>query len=109
LWLLVASPFVLLAAATGNSGDWIELAQGILSFAALTYAVLLSFLVLAFANGGIASGSKRCSDLATPTRPHQHRHWLSYTPRRVPTATLTLNPVNAHLSTTQVVTARRRL
>ena len=39
LWLLVASPFVLLAAAAGNPGNWIELAQVILSFAALTYAV----------------------------------------------------------------------
>jgi hypothetical protein len=50
LWMLIASPFVLLAAATGNSNDWPELLQVLLSFATLTYAVLLPFLVLAFAN-----------------------------------------------------------
>ena len=50
LWLLIASPFVLLAVATGNNADWLELIQVLLSFATLTYAVLLPFFVLAFAN-----------------------------------------------------------
>jgi hypothetical protein len=50
LWLLVASPFVLLASAAGNTGDWIELAQILLYFGGATYTVVVSFLVLAFAN-----------------------------------------------------------
>jgi len=88
LWLLVASPFVLLASATGNSVDWIELAQVILSFAALTYAVLLSFVVLAFANGFyrlrlIALLRLSDADAASPIPPLVFTH----APERVPTAT----------------------
>jgi len=88
LWVLIVSPFFLLAAATGSGGDWIELAQAILSFAALTYAVLLSFLVLALANGFYRQrliALLRLSDAAAalPTPP------LVFTvaPERVPTAT----------------------
>jgi len=88
LWVLVASPFALLAAAAGNPGDWTELAQVILSFAALTYAVLLAFLVLAFANGFyrlrlIALLRLSDADAASPIPPLVFTH----APERVPTAT----------------------
>jgi hypothetical protein len=88
LWLLVASPFVLLASAAGNSGDWTELAQALLSFAGMTYAVVLSFLVLAFASGFYRLRLitlLRFSDAASalPTPPPV----FTDAPQRVPTAT----------------------
>jgi hypothetical protein len=88
LWLLAASPFVVLAVAAGNPGDWTELAQVILSFAALTCAVLLTFLVLAFANGFyrqrlITLLRLNDSDTALPALPTA----LTDAPQPVPTAT----------------------
>ena len=50
LWLVIVSPFFLLAQLGGAHAEWLELVQAVLVLAGLTLAVVLPFLVLSFAN-----------------------------------------------------------
>jgi hypothetical protein len=52
LWLVVSAPFFIIAwVSSRGEAPWLEFVQTIVAFAALTFGMILPYLVLAFANG----------------------------------------------------------
>jgi hypothetical protein len=51
-WMLIAAPFLIVLSVMSHVGpSWLEVILALLAFAGLTFAVVLPFLILAFANG----------------------------------------------------------
>jgi hypothetical protein len=70
LWLVISAPFYLMALiSSGGRAAWLEFAQIILAFAALTFGMVLPFLVLAFANGLFRERLKNLLHLRPTTPP----------------------------------------
>ena len=70
LWLVISAPFFVIAlVSSGGEAPWLEFVGFILAFAALTFGVILPFLVLAFANGFFRERLKQLFHLGEATCP----------------------------------------
>jgi len=69
LWVLISAPFFVFAVVASGGGEWLEFLQAILAFVGLTFAMLLPFLVLAFAIGLYRERLKELLHLSAATPP----------------------------------------
>jgi len=49
-WLVIAGLFAIVAAASGNVGEWLDLLKVVVALAVVTFVMVLPFLIVAFAN-----------------------------------------------------------
>ena len=69
IWLLVVTPFAVITAAVSDGVEWWSMLGGALAFAGASFAVILPFLILAFANAFYRERLKGLLGLAAPSTP----------------------------------------